>query len=200
VFRRSPAIDLNSLAATKASDPCPESYRVDETSIKLLESGKNQTEEAKVQLWQPFIAPSLEQLYADSRATNAASAYSSPIPAASRSPSSLPRMPTPRILKSPSRVRQVQQSSFLEDPLTPLERPEFAFGYRFTSAGHPHDPLIHDWEVQEAYRQYKRRYGTDALDHLNQRRSCFSAFPCATTRCAGGHGGSHWQPLCRRSC
>lgn len=71
-------------------------------------------------------------------------------------------------LEVAEQVRQMQQSSFLEDPLTPLERPEFAFGYRFTSAGHPHDPLIHDWEVQEAFRQYKRRYGADALDHLKR--------------------------------
>jgi hypothetical protein len=34
--------------------------------------------------------------------------------------------------------------------------------------GHSHDPLIHDWEVQEAYRQYKRRYGDAALDHLTR--------------------------------
>jgi len=31
----------------------------------------------------------------------------------------------------------MQQSSFLEDPLTPLEKPEFAFGLRYTSAGVP---------------------------------------------------------------
>jgi hypothetical protein len=62
----------------------------------------------------------------------------------------------------------MQQSSFLEDPLAPLEKPELAFGYRFTSGGHSHDPLIHDWEVQEAYRQYKRRYGDAALDHLTR--------------------------------
>jgi hypothetical protein len=49
-----------------------------------------------------------------------------------------------------------------------LEKPELAFGYRFTSGGHSHDPLIHDWEVQEAYRQYKRRYGDAAIDHLTR--------------------------------
>ncbi len=63
----------------------------------------------------------------------------------------------------------MQQGSFLEDPLAPLEKPEFAFEYQVTSAGHPHGPMmIHDWEVQEAYRQYKRRYGEDTLDHLTR--------------------------------
>jgi hypothetical protein len=61
-----------------------------------------------------------------------------------------------------------QQSSFLEDPLTPLEPPEFAFGYRYTSAGKAHEHQIHDWEVQEAYRQYKHRYRDAALVHLQR--------------------------------
>ena len=28
--------------------------------------------------------------------------------------------------------------------------------------------MIHDWEVQEAHRQYKRRYGEAALEHLKR--------------------------------
>ena len=107
-FRRLPKehqfdrFDLVEMTATKASDPRPESYRVDEASIRLLERD-TLSDEAKVRLWQ-----------------------------------------------------------------LPLEKPELAFGYRFTSGGHSHDPLIHDWEVQEAYRQYKRRYGDAALDHLTR--------------------------------
>jgi hypothetical protein len=45
----------------------------------------------------------------------------------------------------------MQQSSLLEDALTPLEKPELAFSYRYTSGG-KHEHIIHDWEVQEAYR------------------------------------------------
>jgi len=65
-------------------------------------------------------------------------------------------------------VLQVQQSSLFEAPLTPLEKPEFAFLYRYTSANQPHTNQIHDWEVQAAHRQYKRRYGDEALDHLKR--------------------------------
>jgi hypothetical protein len=33
------------------------------------------------------------------------------------------------------------------------------FGYRFTSAGNPHDYSIQDWEVQAAYLAYQHQYG-----------------------------------------
>jgi hypothetical protein len=70
--------------------------------------------------------------------------------------------------KVAEQVHQLQQSSLLEDPLTPLEKPEFAFAYRYTSDGHKHEHMIHDWEVQEAHRQYKRRYKSEAMDHLKR--------------------------------
>jgi hypothetical protein len=160
--------DLVEMTATKASDPRPESYRVDEASIHLLESGKNLTDEAKVQLWQPFIAPSLQQLYADNSATNRSLGIIRPDAGSLKFTVKPAKDADAADLEVAEQVRQMQQSSFLEDPLTPLEKPEFAFGYRYTSAGHPHDQLIHDWEVQEAYRQYKRRYGNAALDHLQR--------------------------------
>lgn len=161
--------DLVQLTATKASDPRPESFRVDEESIQLIESGKKLSDEAKVQLWQPFIAPSLKQLYADNRATSRSLGIIRPDPGSVRFTVKPAKDADAADRDLAEQVRQMQQSSFLEDPLTPLEKPEFAFEYRFTSAGHPHGPMmIHDWEVQEAYRQYKRRYGDAALDHLQR--------------------------------
>jgi hypothetical protein len=161
--------DLVEMTATKASDPRPESYRVDEASIQLVESGKHLTDEAKVQLWQPFIASSLKELYADNRATNRSLGIVKPDPGSITFTVKPAKDAGAADLEVAEQVRQMQQSSFLEDPLTPLEKPEFAFEYQFTSAAHPHGPMmIHDWEVQEAYRQYKRRYGADALDHLQR--------------------------------
>jgi hypothetical protein len=61
-----------------------------------------------------------------------------------------------------------QQVSLFEAPLTKLPTPEYAFGYKFTSGGHAHEHLIHDWEVQAAYIAYRRRYGDRALDMLQQ--------------------------------
>ena len=46
--------------------------------------------------------------------------------------------------------------------------PELAFGYRYKSSGHSHNHIVHDWEVQEAHRQYKRRYAGKALEHLTR--------------------------------
>jgi len=172
-FRRLPKehqfdrFDLGEMTATKASDPRPESYRVDEASIRLIERS-TLTDEAKVRIWQPFIAPSLKQLYADNRATSRSLGIFKPDPGSVRFIVKAAKDADDADRAVAEQVRQMQQTSFLEDPLTPLEKPEFAFGYRFTSAGHPHDPLIHDWEVQEAYRQYKRRYGDAALDHLTR--------------------------------
>jgi hypothetical protein len=61
--------DLVGMTATKASDPRPESFRVDEASIQRLESGDKFSADARVRLWQPFIAPSLTQLHTDNRTT-----------------------------------------------------------------------------------------------------------------------------------
>ena len=119
-----------------------------------------------MRLWQPFIAPSLKELYADNRATNRSLGIFKPDPDSIKFTVKPAKDADAADRAVAEQIRQMQQSSFLEDPLTPLEKPELAFGYRFTSGGHSHDPLIHDWEVQEAYRQYKRRYGDAALDHL----------------------------------
>jgi hypothetical protein len=173
-FRRLPIeqrfdrYDLVEMTATKASDFRPESYHVDETSIRLIQSGRTMPAETKVALWQPFIASSLKELYADNRATNRSLGIIKPDPSSIAFTVKRAKDANAADRQIAEEVRQMQQSSFLEDPLTPLEKPEFAFGYDFTSAGHPHGPMIHDWEVQEAYRRYKRKYGEEALERLKR--------------------------------
>jgi hypothetical protein len=171
-FRRLPKehqfdrFDLVEMTATKASDPRPESYRVDEASIRLIERS-TLASEAKVRIWQPFIAPSLKQLHEDNRASSRSLGIIRPDPGSIKFLVKPAKDANAEDRDLAEQVRQMQQSSLLEDPLTPLEKPEFAFSYRYTSAG-KHEHIIHDWEVQEAYRQYKRRYGADALDHLTR--------------------------------
>ena len=46
--------------------------------------------------------------------------------------------------------------------------PTAAIPMNIRSVRIPAHQLIHDWEVQEAYRQYKRRYGNAALEHLQR--------------------------------
>ncbi len=173
-FRRLPRehqfdrFDLVEITATKASDPRPESFRVDEGSIRLIERGKKLSDAAKVRLWQPFIAPSLTQLHAENRESNRSLGIIRPDAGSLKFLVKPAKDADAEDRQIADQVLQMQQSSFLEDPLTPLEKPEFAFVYRYTSAQHPHNHQIHDWEVQEAYRQYKRSYGDAALDHLKR--------------------------------
>lgn len=173
-FRRLPRehqfdrFDLVEMTATKASDPRPESFRVDEGSIRLIERGNKLSDAAKVQLWQPFIAPSLTQLHTENRSSNRSLGIVCPDPGSVKFLVKPAKDADAEDRQIADQVLQVQQSSFLEDPLTPLEKPEFAFVYRYTSDSRRHEHMIHDWEVQEAYRQYKRRYGEAALEHLKR--------------------------------
>jgi hypothetical protein len=160
--------DLVEMTATKASDPRPESFRVDEGSIRLIERGKKLSDAAKVRLWQPFIASSLTQLHAENQAHNRSLGIVRPDPGSLKFLVKPAKDADAEDRQIADQVLQMQQSSFLEDPLTPLEKPEFAFVYRYTSDHHRHEHMIHDWEVQEAHRQYKRRYGEAALDHLKR--------------------------------
>jgi len=170
-FRRLPKdrqfdrFDLVELLATKANDPRPESYRVDEGSIRLIETS-TLTDEAKVRLWQPFIAPSLKALHEENRTTGRSLGIVRPDPDSVKFFHKPAQDADTEDRKVAEAVQQVQQSSFLEEPLKPLEKAEYAFGYRFRSNGHPHNHIIHDWEVQAAYRHYKQRYGTTALDQI----------------------------------
>jgi hypothetical protein len=173
-FRRLPATsrftryDLVEMTATKASDPRPESYRVDEASIKVVSGAPKLSEIAKIRLWQPFISPSLDDLHADNKKTNRSLGIIRPDPGSIRffaRPAKEADQADRDIAESLGRVHQ---QSLLEEPLTPLEKPEFSFGYRYTSGGKPHEHVIHDWEVQAAYREYRRKYQDDAMDRLKE--------------------------------
>jgi hypothetical protein len=173
-FRRLPneqrfdRYDLVEMTATKASDPRPESYRVDEGSIRILERGSALSPKAKVQLWQPFIAPSLTALHQENRTTQRSLGIIRPDPGSLKFLVRAAKDADAEDRQIADQVLQAHQSSLLEAPLTPLEKPEYAFVYRYTSDGQRHEHMIHDWEVQEAHRQYKRRYGEAALEHLKR--------------------------------
>ena len=161
--------DLVSMTVTKASDPRPESYRVDEGSIRLLERGKGLSDQQKVKLWQPFIAPSLTALEDDNKNSHRSLGIIRP------DPDSLVFKVKP-VAEADEDEQEVtnlvyqQQASLLEEPLTPLASPEVHFGYEFRSDGHQHWRTIQDWEVQAAYLAYQRRYRTKekALEMMTQ--------------------------------
>ncbi len=159
--------DLVEMTTTKASDPRPESYRVDEDSIRLIEKGKL-TDEAKVQLWRPFIAPSIGVLMEENKTEGRSLGIVRPQPNSRK-------FIIKEAKESSAEDQEVadlafaEQASLLDDPLKPLEKPRYSFSYQFTCAdpsrcscaNNPHTHQIHDWEVQATYFNYKRKYRTE---------------------------------------
>lgn len=148
------------------NDGRPESRHVIEDSIAIVEQGRDLSEQAKVRLWAPFVAPSLQALSEENRATGRSFGMVSPDQRSMRF-FSKPIAQTDANDQALSASLQHQNNLF-EDPLTPLQPPEFSFGYKFTSAGIPHEHIVHDWEVQVAYRNYRKRYDADAMTMLEQ--------------------------------
>ena len=160
--------DLVEMTVTRvATDRRPESRHIDEDSIRLIETGDRLSEESKVRLWRAFIAPSIQSLIDDNKATRRSLGIIKPDPGTLQ-------FIIKDAAKSSQADREVasllyQQASLLEDSLKPLKRPKHNFYYRFTCknpeactcAGNPHNHEIHDWEVQAAFINYMRRYKTE---------------------------------------
>lgn len=160
--------DQVKMTITKASDPRPESFKVDEGSIHVISKGSQLDDAAKVRLWAPHIASSLKNLRDENRDSNRSLGIIKP------DPDSL-KFRIREAAKSDKEDQEVanllyEQTSLLEDPLKSLARPTHSFSYEYTCAGHPHKHQIHDWEVQAAFIHYKRRYKTevDALEMMKQ--------------------------------
>lgn len=163
-FKRFDLVELD--MELSRDDHRPESRHVDEDSIRLAGLGKELSDAAKVQLWKPFIAPSLKALHVENKATGRSFGIVRPDPGSLKFfiESEGQAGDTDRALNQAA----FQQVSLFEAPLAKLPPTEHAFGYRFTSDGHPHRHYIHDWEVQAAYLAYRRRYGDKALEMMLQ--------------------------------
>ena len=170
--------DLVEMTTTKAtSDARPESYRVDEGSIHLVESGKKLPDETKIRLWTPFIAPSIGVLLEENKAQGRSLGIIRPQPASLKFIIKEARDSNAEDQEVAALVFH-EQASLLEDPLKPLEKPRHSFSYQFictdpsrcTCVKNPHTHQIHDWEVQATYFYYKRRYKTEdeALSKMRQ--------------------------------
>ena len=147
-------------------DHRPESRHVIEDSIRIVGHGRDVSDEAKVRLWKPFVVPTLKQLHEQNKTTKRSFGIIKPDEGSVK----FFVKATKDVADDDRAMNQVafQQVSLFEAPLSKLPTPEYAFGYRFTSGGHPHEHLIHDWEVQAAYIAYRKRYGDQAIDMLKQ--------------------------------
>ncbi|MDH3673230.1 MAG: hypothetical protein OES46_19045 [Gammaproteobacteria bacterium] len=123
--------------------------------------------ESTVQLWKPFIAPSIKALEDKNRATERSLGIIKPDPDSLK----FKYRPTTQGNKNDQEIAEaVHQVSMLEDPLKPLERAKYSFVYQYTCDGHPHRHQIHDWEVQTTFINYRKRYGSEeeALKMMTQ--------------------------------
>jgi hypothetical protein len=163
-FDRFDLIEMN--AERPRDDQRPESRHVDEESIRIVGHGRDLSDAAKVQLWKPFIAPSLKALHEENKTTGRSFGIVRPDPGSLKF--FIEKEADTNADDRAINQAAFQQVSLFEAPLTKLPKTDYAFGYRFTSGGHQHRHYVHDWEVQAAYLAYHRRYGDKTLDMLQQ--------------------------------
>jgi hypothetical protein len=150
----------------RLGDTRPESRHVVEDSIRVIESGKQLPTEQKIALWRGHIVASLTALIEEQKINKRSFGVVRP------DPGSVKFYAQP-IDTADAEERELtsqlfEQQSLLEDPLKPLKKPSYSFGYQFTSDGHKHRCSLLDWEAQAAWFNYQRLYGDDALKMMRQ--------------------------------
>jgi hypothetical protein len=149
------------------NDYRPESFHVDETSIRIIRKAGGAKAETRAQLWLPHVSPSMEALRQANLERGVSLGIIRPDPGTVRFTW------VPRGQEDPE-DREIMQSvmhqtSLLsEEPLKPLTPPEYSFIYAFESGGIKSKCQIHDWEVQAAYLSYKARYADQALEKMQE--------------------------------
>ncbi|MBZ0250896.1 MAG: hypothetical protein K8F93_14675 [Burkholderiales bacterium] len=172
-FRRLPAsahfdrFDLIEVQGERPRDDHrPESFHVDEDSIRIVSRSAELSAESKTALWLPHVAASLGAL----RQANADSRVSLGIVKPDAGSVRFSWVPHDKLDKADADISRslVKQTSLIESPLKPLAPPEYSFLYTYESAGKRSRGQIHDWEVQAAYLNYRRKYGARALEMLRR--------------------------------
>jgi len=147
-------------------DHRPESFHVNEDSIRILRRAAEFSPEAKARLWIPHVSADLESLRTANREHRVSLGVVRPDPGTLRF-----SWTAPEKLGAENQAISTalaHQSSLIETALKPLEALEFAFTYAYRSGARKSKGQIHDWEVQAAYRNYKLRYRERALHMLKQ--------------------------------
>lgn len=150
-------------------DHRPESFHVDEGSIKIIRRGKDTDAATKPAVWLPHVSPTLDALKNanDDPERRTSLGIVKPDPESIRF-SWKPASAAEADDRDISAALQYQANLLGEAPLDPLDPPEYAFIFQYTSGGRSSKGQIHDWEVQAAYRAYKRKYGERALEMMRQ--------------------------------
>ncbi|SRR5258706_10639289 len=145
-------------------DHRPESFHVNEESIRILQRGKGADPSSKSQVWLPYVSASLDALKGSNDRDGVSLGVVKPEPESVR----FTWQEASQADYADQQIAQalLQQTSLLESDLKPLQPAEYAFSYQYVSAGRSSKGKIHDWEVQAAYRNYKTKYKDQALDML----------------------------------
>jgi hypothetical protein len=143
------------------NDSRPESRHLSEDTINIVQRRAQMPLEQRVRLWAPHVSPSLVQLKDDNLATERSLGIIRPDDGSVKFRAR--RLPVEEGRAHGAAFKQV---SLIGDDQLPDLEVEYEFSYRFTCAGTKHDMIIHDWEVQATYFNWKRQYGTEALDRL----------------------------------
>lgn len=148
------------------SDNRPESYRISEDSIRIIQAGNQLSATDKAKLWKPFVVESLPELEHQREATGRSlGIIKAPIDSLEFYRESVKKQNTDDMAISNSLFEQI---SLIEDPLRKLERPEYDFRYRFISGGIKYTRKLTDWEPYAAWFKFKRKYGKDAFKYLKK--------------------------------
>ncbi|MBN2463495.1 MAG: hypothetical protein JXB43_07850 [Dehalococcoidia bacterium] len=148
------------VAARKSSDPRKESFEVDIATLKILSDPLPSKDAWKVrkQIILPLEAPSLCHLQRTRKQTGDTLGIFKP-----RTIHKFVIESDTPDWTSAEREKLLQFSLYDKHPLKPLEKIPYKFSYRFT-CDEPrcegHKLICIDWELGQAYRQWKQKYGT----------------------------------------
>lgn len=147
-------------------DHRPESHKVDPDSIRIISPKSKRG--GHHELWLPHVSESFQALKdANQGAKRVSLGIVRPDSESVRFITST-YSDSAREEKETALEMQAQELLFAEEKKVTIPIPEKLFKYRFRSGNTKHDMTIHDWEVQAAYYNFKRLYGQEALDKLNQ--------------------------------
>ncbi len=137
-----------------------ESYKVDRDSIQILKQLDTKNNWAKrKEIIRPTISTSFCQIIQDIKLNRSLGIFK---------PSNVEFSFKKISLHDPKKVEAPYKQYWLFDKqLKPLEQIPFSFYYKFNCYNEPkckgHKLSIHDWEITEAYRQWRSRYKDQTL-------------------------------------
>lgn len=163
--RRFKKFDILELAASKASDPRPESHQPNVDTLNVVGHIASSRPDERRRLVDPLLRPSMCAIRREQQATGASLAVFRP-----GTPPELV-IEEDRSPWQPNKQMIVNQPSMLMPGKQGLEKLPFRFIYRYRCAAERgcrgHEQSIVDWEIASAFRRWRDSHGEDrALDMI----------------------------------